>query len=428
MGVVSSMSTAISGLEANGEMLSVISDNIVNANTTGFKSSRTEFNSLVASDLMQAAGGEQIGQGARVAGITNLFTQGSLTRTNRATDMAINGTGFFVVKNDNGVAYTRDGSFRFDKDGWLTSLSGHKVQAYRATPDGKIGGRLEDVRLDFKAIPAKATTKVNMYCNLDARVAPGNALDLAYPEESSQFTSAMQVYDSVGNAHSVSVYFNRTSEANWEWYAMADGGELNGGTEGKAEAIAKGMLTFDQMGKLASSDQQTLNTSFKGGAIPDQELIFDFGDALDKEGTGVRGTTQYGSNNVVFKNTQDGYAAGTLSDTIVDSDGIISGVYSNGENRIMGQMAIARFDSTEKLAKIGNNQFIETPQSGQPLTGKPKTNGRGAVQTRSLEHSNVDLASEFVEMIRAQRGFQASAKSITSADQMLEEVINLRGR
>ncbi|MBY0371871.1 flagellar hook protein FlgE [bacterium] len=428
MGVVSSMSTAISGLEANGEMLSVISDNIVNANTTGFKSSRTEFNSLVASDLMQASGGEQIGQGARAAGITSLFTQGSLTRTNRATDMAINGTGFFVVKGDNGTAYTRDGSFRFDKDGWMTTLSGHRVQAYRATPDGKIGGRMEDVRLDFKAIPAKATAKVDMFVNLDARMPPGTALNLDYPEESSQFTTAMQVYDSVGNAHSVSLYFNRTTEANWEWYAMVDGSELNGGTNGKAEAISKGTLTFDQTGKLMSSDQQVLNTSFSGGAIPDQALEFNFGDPIDKEGTGQKGTTQYGSNNVTFRNTQDGYSAGTLSDTIVDSDGIISGVYSNGENRLLGQMAVARFDATEKLAKVGNNQFIETPQSGQPLAGKPKTNGRGAIQTRSLEHSNVDLASEFVEMIRAQRGFQASAKSITSADQMLEEVINLRGR
>ena len=136
------MSTAISGLEANGEMLGVISDNIVNANTTGFKSSRAEFQSIVNHDLLQSSGGEQIGQGARVAGVTGIFTQGSLSRTNRSTDMAINGNGFFVVRGTSGQTYTRDGSFRFDKDGWLTTLGGAKVQAYKAGLDGRIGGRL----------------------------------------------------------------------------------------------------------------------------------------------------------------------------------------------------------------------------------------------------------------------------------------------
>ncbi len=426
MGVVSSMATAISGLEANGEMLNVISDNIVNANTTGFKSSRTEFHSLVMNDLMQSSGGEQLGQGSKVAGVTGLFTQGSITRTNRSTDMAINGNGFFVCRSSDGTTFTRDGSFRFDKDGWLTTLGGSRVQAYKASGDGKIGGKMDDIRLDFKAIPSKSSSKLELYANLDARIPVGGPLDLAHPEDTAHFTSAMQIYDSVGNSHSVNIYFNRTSESNWEWHAMTDGGQLVGGEEGKPSTLAQGMLSFDSTGKLASSDQQVVNTSFKGGAISDQDLYFDFGDPTDKLGTGMKGTTMYGAANQVFRNTQDGYTAGVLSDTVIDGDGIITGVYSNGENRQLGQLAMARFDATEKLSKIGQNQFVETPGSGQALIGKAKTNGRGVIQTRSLEHSNVDLAAEFVEMIRAQRGFQASAKSITSADQMLEEVINLR--
>lgn len=425
MGVVSSMSTAISGLEANGEMLSVISDNIVNANTTGFKSSRAEFHSLVSQDTLHAEGGSQIGQGTRVAGITGLFTQGSVTRTNSSTDMALNGAGFFMVKSEQGTAFTRDGSFRFDKDGWLTTLAGQRVQAYKAD-EGKIGGKLDDIRLDFKAIPSKPTGQIELYANLDARLPVGAPLDLTRPEETAHYASAMQVFDSVGNAHSVSVYFNRTSDSSWEWHAMADGGQLVGGEDGKPGEVARGVLTFDALGKLQASEQQVVNSSFRGGAIPDQQLEFDFGDPTDTGASGMKGTTMYGATNQVFRNTQDGYTAGVLADTVIDSDGIITGVYSNGENRVLGQLAVARFDATEKLSKIGNNQFVETVHSGQALVGKARTNGRGAIQTRSLEHSNVDLAGEFVEMIRAQRGFQASAKSITTADSCLEEVINLK--
>jgi flagellar hook protein FlgE len=428
MGVVSSMSTAISGLEANGEMLSVISDNIVNANTTGFKSSRAEFQSLVMNDLLQSSGGEQIGQGSKVASVTGLFTQGSITRTNRSTDMAVNGNGFFVLKSDEGKSFTRDGSFRFDKDGWLTTLGGQKVQAYAANQEGKIGGKMDDIRLDFKAIPAKASSKIELHANLDARLPVGAPLDPNHPEDTSHFTTAMQVYDSVGNAHSVSVYFNRTAENTWQWNAMVDGGQLQGGEDGKPAAIARGALTFDTAGKLQDSKQELVNTSFKGGAIPSQQLVFDFGDPTSTQGSGMKGCTMYGSNNAVFRNTQDGHNAGVLADTVIDSDGVITGVYSNGENRVLGQLAMARFDATEKLSKIGQNQFVETPQSGQAIVGKAKSGGRGAVQTRSLERSNVDLAAEFVDMIRAQRGFQASAKSITSADQMLDEVIKLAGR
>ncbi len=426
MGVVSSMSTAISGLEANGEMLSVISDNIVNANTTGFKGSRAEFHSLIAADVFHASGGEQIGQGAKVAGVTANFTQGSVSRTNNSTDMALNGNGFFITRSDEGTAYTRDGSFRFDKEGWLTTIGGSKVQAYKADSDGRIGGRLDDIRLDFKAIPARASQKVELYANLDARLPVGGPLDLTRPEDTATFASAMQVYDSVGNAHSVSLYFNRTADNTWEWHAMTDGGQLVNGEDGKPGEVANGVLTFDQSGRLATSAQQVVNSSFRGGAIPEQNLFFDFGDPMDLQGTGIKGTTMYGTANQVFRNTQDGYTAGVLADTVVDSDGLITGVYSNGENRTLGQIAVARFDATEKLSKVGANSFVETPGSGQALVGKAKTNGRGAIQTRSLEHSNIDLASEFVEMIRAQRGFQASAKSITSADQMLEEVINLK--
>jgi len=427
MGAFSAMATAISGLESNGSMLSVVSDNIVNSNTNGFKTSRAEFHNVLAADVLSSASGSQIGNGVRIGGITNQFTQGSITRTDRSTDLAINGNGFFVVKGDAaGLTYTRDGAFRFDKEGWLTTLGGERVQAYGVSPEGKITGTLGDIRIPYAAIPAKTTNHLEVHVNLDARTEPGTPIDLTRPDETSHFSTTSQIFDSIGNSHPINIYFNKTGNGTWEWHAMADGAEFAGGEKGKQSEMARGTLNFDALGKLQHSDQQLVNTAFSNGAIPDQQIKFDFGDPIDDLGTGQRGTTQYGSKSSIFRNVQDGWSAGTLSDTIIDTDGTITGVYSNGQNRTLGQMALARFEATENLIKVGANQFKETTESGQALLGKPKTSGRGALMTKSLEQSNTDLAKEFVDMIKAQRGFQASAKSITSANEMLEEVINLR--
>jgi len=428
MGVISSMATAISGLEANGQALGVISDNIVNSNTTGFKASRGEFQSILAADMTSGAGSE-MGRGTSLGGITTLFTQGSITKTDRGTDVAVNGNGFFVLKGDSrGMSYTRDGAFRFDKDGWLTNLNGMKVQAYGASPEGKVTGRLGDVRIPFNSIPAKSTSKIEMHVNLDARVPVAPPLDPARPDETTQFTSSVQVFDSIGNAHAVGVYYNKTSDSTWEWAAMTDGANLAGGTQGQPTAIAQGTLVFDAEGKLFSSEQSLVNTSFANGAIPDQQIQFDFGSpaGVGLDGAGKDGTTQFGSKSAMFRNVQDGFSAGYLTDTNIDGDGLITGVYTNGQNRLLGQLALARFEASERLSKMGENQFRETVGSGQPNIGKPNSNGRGVLMTKSLEGSNVDLAKEFVDMIKAQRGFQASAKSITTANEMLDEVINLK--
>lgn len=430
MGVVSSMTTAISGLEANGTALSVISDNIVNANTTGFKASRSEFQNILAQDLgAGGAGGPQIGRGAAVAGVTTVLTQGPITRTERGTDLSISGNGFFVVKSDaHGQTYTRDGAFRFDKDGWLTNLNGSKIQAYQSTPDGKITGKLTDVRIPFNTIAARATNGIQLHVNLDARAPITGPLDLEKPEQTAQFTTGLQVFDSVGNAQPLTCYFNKVNDSTWEWHAMTDGANVAGGQAGVPTDVVSGTLLFDPYGRLQNSQQTIINSSFSNGAIPDQLLDFQFGDPLDAGGTGEKGTTQYGSKNAMFRNVQDGWAAGTLGDIGIDADGVITGVYTNGQNRILGQLAIARFEATERLSKLGENQFRESVGSGQALIGKPNTNGRGIIMTKSLESSNVDLAHEFVEMIKAQRGFQASAKGVTTANEMLDEIINIKQR
>ncbi|NBV49619.1 flagellar hook protein FlgE [bacterium] len=425
MGVVSSMSTAISGLESNGQALGVITDNIVNANTTGFKASRSEFQNILAET---SGGGIQVGRGATLAGVTNILNQGSITHTDRPTDLAISGNGFFILKGDAlGQTYTRDGSFRFDKDGWLVNLNGYRVQAYEATPSGAISGKLSDIRIPYNTIAAKSTERVQMHVNLDARAPIGAPIDLTKPEETSNFNTGVQIFDSVGNARPITMYYNKTGENVWEFYAMTDGANLTDGVPGEQSVVAQGSLSFDQNGRLEGVQQNIVNSNFVG-AIPDQNLQFDFGDPIDQLGSGEKGTTQYGSKSAMFRNVQDGWASGTLTDTSIDADGMVSGVYTNGQNRILGQLGVARFEATERLAKMGDNQFRESVLSGQPLVGKPNTNGRGIIMTKSLEQSNVDLAHEFVQMIKAQRGFQASAKGVTTANEMLDEVVNLKSR
>ncbi len=427
MGTINSLSTAISGLEANGEALGVIADNIANANTIGFKSSRTEFQSVLAQDLLSQGAGAQIGKGASIGGITNIFTQGAITHTERGTDLALSGNGFFCVRSDiKGMSFTRDGAFRFDKDGWLTSIRGMRVQAYQATPEGKITGKIGDVRIPFNTVPAKATNRMDIHLNLDARTLKDVPFDPKFPDETAQFATATQIFDSVGNAQALTLYFNRVDGNTWEWHAMADGSSMAGGERGKMVDVATGKLGFDDYGRLLSSEQNLVNTSFANGAIPDQQMQFDFGDPIDKGGSGVKGSTQYGSKSSTFRNIQDGWSAGQLSDTSIDADGVITGIYSNGVNKVLGQIAIARFEATERLTKAGENILRETIESGMPQIGKPTTNGRGTVMTKSLENSNVDLAKEFVDMIRIQRAFQANAKSITTANEMLTDVINMQ--
>lgn len=425
MGVVSSMSAAISGIEANGQALGVITDNIVNANTTGFKAARSEFQNILAET---GGGGIQVGRGATLAGVTNILNQGSITHTDRPTDLAISGNGFFILKGDAlGQTYTRDGSFRFDKDGWLVNLNGYRVQAYEATPGGAITSKLSDIRIPYNTIAAKASERVQLHLNLDARTAVGAPIDLTRPEETSQFNTGVQVFDSVGNARSLTLYYNKTAENAWEFYAMADGANMADGTPGEQSVVIQGTLGFDQNGRLETVQQNIVNSNF-AGAIPDQNLVLDFGDPTDQLGTGEKGTTQYGSKSALFRNVQDGWASGTLTDTNIDADGMVSGVYTNGQNIVLGQIGVARFEATERLLKMGDNQFRESVLSGQPVVGKPNTNGRGIVMTKSLEQSNVDLAHEFVQMIKAQRGFQASAKGVTTANEMLDEVVNLKSR
>lgn len=431
MSVLASMHTGISGLQASGTALGIIGDNIANAGTTAFKSSRGEFQDVISTNLKGILGGNQIGRGVKLNAVTSIFEQGTLTPTQRDSDMAIRGDGFFVVKNPTGnneVTYTRDGSFRFDDKGRLQTADGQHIQGYKLDQDsGKISSDLSDIQFSTNTIPAKGTAALRVDANLDSRV-PINtkAFSLVDADKTADYTTAVRIYDTTGTSRSVNMHFYKTAEGEWTWHASADGSMLQGGKEGGPQEIASGKLNFNADGKLNTDVILNSNISFKG-AQANQKVDFNFGDSITtRKGTGLVGSTQYGSKTQVFRQLQDGYAAGTLTNFSVEENGMVSGSYSNGITKPLAQLAVARFENNEGLYKTGANRFKDAVLSGEPLVGAAGEAGRGAIISKTLESSNVDLAHEFVNMIQTQRNFQANTKTISTSDEMLQDVINLK--
>jgi flagellar hook protein FlgE len=430
MSILASLNTGVSGIQANGTAMGIIGDNIANAATTGFKASRGEFQDVVASSLKGILGGNQIGRGTRLAGVTSIFSQGNLGATSRDSDMAIRGDGFFVLKNrDTGAMnYTRDGSLRFDDKGRLTSSDGHMIQGYKInTTSGKPKGEMTDIVFSSNTIPAKGTQQIKVNSNLDSRTNINKfPFNIEKADEQADLTTVVRIFDTTGTAQSVNMHFYKTGDTQWSWHATADGAVLAGGEEGKLQKIASGKLTFSTDGKLVKDELVDSQISFRG-ASANQKVDFYFGDAIEtRKGTGSEGATHYGSPSQVFKQTQDGYSGGTLTNFSVDESGTISGTYTNGITRPLAKIALARFENNEGLFKMGQNRFAEAVLSGAPLIGNANEGGRGAILTKTLENSNVDIASEFVDMIKTQRNFQANAKTVTTSDELLQEVIQLK--
>ena len=427
MGVLSSMYTGISGIHANGEALGVISDNIANANTIGFKTSRAEFADEISKSLKGVLGGHQIGRGTKLNGVVQLFSQGAISQTEKATDVAISGDGFFVVDGAEGRSYTRNGSFNFNKDGELVNGDGLTVKGFRADETGKISSKLDSVKLDRAVIDAKKTEMVNIAMNLDIRAdAVESGFDMAKPNETSNYSTGVTVYDSAGNTHNVTLYFTKTGDNQWKWSAAAKGEEMQGGEKGKPVVGASGTLKFTIDGKLQSQTIDSNSFSFTKGAQPDQAIAFKFGDDIEGGGTGISGATQYGSASDIYKHTQDGYTAGTIGGLSFSDDGVLSAFYSNGVTKNLAQLGIAKFENNEGLFKAGNNLFKESRNSGQANIGAPANAGRGRIFSKSVESSTTDIAAEFVNLIQMQRAFQANAKTLSSSDELMQEILNMK--
>ena len=426
MGILSSMYTGVTGMQGQGEALSIYGDNIANATTTGFKVSRPEFQDVISKSLKGLLGGNQIGRGTRLAAVNPIFSQGSILQTESATDLAITGDGFFTLGGPEGVSYTRNGAFHFDKDGKLINSDGFKIQGFQADSNGKITSKMGDIGVDRTVVDAKKTSKVDMFMNLDLRAEKGlKEFDPAKPEQTSNFATGVTVYDTAGSAHVVTVYFNKTEDGQWSWRAMAKGDEVTGGQKDTLVEQASGKLVFDTDGRLMEQTTDKSAFNFNKGALPDQNIQFNFGEDKKSGGAGLQ-VTQYGTNSEAYKTLQDGSTAGTLAGMTFNDDGVLSAIYSNGETVSLAQIALAKFENPEGLFKSGQNRFRESRNSGQATLGAPQSGGRGRVSSKTLESSTTDVANEFINLMTAQRNFQANSKVISTADEMMQEIMNIK--
>jgi flagellar hook protein FlgE len=365
-----------------------------------------------------------------------MFTQGTLQNTGVSTDVALNGDGFFVVQGTvDGLSsnfYTRAGTFVIDRDGYLTNTNGLQVQGYAANGDGTFAASVSDIQAPTAALPARATTEMEVTANLDATstnlgaLVPAVAWDLQDPANTANFSTTMTTYDSLGTGHTVDVYFRKTADNAWEYHAIADGSEMTGGTAGTNVELGTGTLTFNTDGALAATGNLDITANFAGGATQGQVITLDFGTSIAAGGTGLDGTTQFGSPSNVSSQSQDGYSSGDFSGVAIDGTGVVQGLYTNGQKIAMAQLAIAKFRSNDGLGRAGQNLWIETRESGTAAMGTAGSGGRGATSAGALEGSNVDLAEEFVGLIQHQRSFSANSKTITTADEMLQELINIK--
>lgn len=414
-----SMFTAIGGLKNHQVKMDVVANNIANVNTIGFKKGRVNFQDILNQTLSGGAipsttvGGtnpKQVGLGMQLGAIDNLFTQGNLQTTGVNTDMAIQGNGMFVLSDSQTVAYTRAGAFTLDANGDLVdSATGWHVQGWQAaggviTPTPGSEGDI-NVPIGTNLAPS-ATTLMDFAGNLDATTAVGGT-----------YTGSGVFYDSLGGSHTLLMTFTKTAANTWglgvSWPA-AD-------TTITAAAITGGSmpLNFNGAGQLIAAETATVQITYAAayGATTPQNYTLTFDPA---------NVTQYASGNSLVPSTQNGYASGTLSSYTVSDSGIIRGVYSNGLNQDLAQVALVNFANFGGLQKIGNNMFVETGNSGIPSIGTANTGGRGSVTSGTLEMSNVDLAEEFTSMITAERGFQANSRAITTSDEMLQELLQLK--
>ena len=408
--------TGLSGLNVAAADLDVIGNNVANAGTVGFKSSRAEFADVYAASL-SGGGGSQIGLGSRVSDVAQRFTQGNVTATNNPLDLAINGKGFFRVSDGGSIAYTRNGQFHLDSAGYIVTGDGSQLTGYAADAGGNIVlSTPVPIQVPSSQLAPSATTKFLADLNLDSReTAPATALfNAADPTSFNQSTSG-SVYDTLGNAHVFTLYFVKTAVAGqWAVQGTVDGTPVANVDLG-AGAGNPVTLAFNSSGVLTSAMPVPASLTIAGGAV--SPLAF----ALD-----LTGSTQFGSGFGVNALSQDGFTSGRLAGFNVSADGVIVGNYTNGQTKSLGQVALSTFANPQGLVPIGNNRWEASSDSGLAVTGTPGNGSFGPLQSAAVEESNVDLTAELVRMITAQRVYQANAQTIKTQDAMLQTLVNLR--
>jgi flagellar hook protein FlgE len=425
MSITNSLYIGVSGLQSHGEAISVVGDNIANASTIGYKRERASFSDMLGSQLAS----QRMGGGSRLEASQMMWDQGTITQTGNPLDLAINGGGLFMVKGSHGGQagqyYTRDGRFHMDDTGYITNQEGLHLQGFAINGQGVQALSAGDLKLGGSQSQPVASSKSTMTLNLSADATPGPAWDPANPNTTSNYATSETMYDSLGTAHHVNVYFRAQGNGAWEYHAMVDGGELNGGNAGTSTEITSGTLQFNTNGSLQSQTQNATPVNF-AKAAGGQNIAFNFGDDIATGGTGFAGSTQYAGSSTVNGLDVDGHAAGKLTELAISDDGTITGKFDNGDKIALAKVAIASFTNEEGLTRVGDGLVEQSPTSGNPLIDVAGTGARGSVQSGALEASNVDLGNELVTLIAYQRAYQANAKTVTTADEMLQIVDNLK--
>ena len=416
-----SFQQGLSGLNASSKNLEVIGNNVANANTIGAKSSRAEFGDMYAS----AINGTSIGIGVNLQAVTQQFTQGNITTTDSPLDLAINGNGFFEVSNGSQTLYTRNGQFQADKDGFLTTNTGLKLVGYPASKDGTIQpGAAVPLQLPTGGVDPNPTGAITIEMNLDARKAttlPATAptIDFTNAKTYNDATS-VTVFDAKGQDVALTYYFQKSATDTWNVYATANGASVS--VDGAGNPLPITTINFPPNGGAPTSPAGTVpfdvpSTTNAAGAA----TLPITGIALN-----LTGATQFGSGFGVTNMTQDGYAAGLLTGVTVEKSGIVMATYSNGQAKAAGQLELATFRNPQGLTPLGGNMWARSYASGDPTVGTPSSGNIGALQAGALEESNTDLTGELVDMITAQRVYQANAQTIKTQDQVLQTLVNLR--
>lgn len=417
-----SFQQGLSGLNASSKNLEVIGNNVANANTIGAKSSRAEFGDMYAT----AISGTSIGIGVNLQAVTQQFTQGNISTTDNPLDLAINGNGFFEVQNPAGqTLYTRNGQFQANKDGFITSNAGLKLVGYPASADGTIQpGAAVPLQLPTGGVAPNPTGKITVQMNLDSRKA--TTLPAGTPQV--DFTNAktyndatsVTVFDAKGQDVALTYYFQKSATDTWNVYATANGSSVK--VDGSGNPLPITSINFPTNGGTPTAPTGTVpfdvpaTTNAAGAAT-----LPITGVALD-----LTGATQFGSGFGVTNMKQDGYAAGVLTAVSVEKSGIVMATYSNGQAKPAGQLELATFRNPQGLSPLGGNLWARSFASGDPTVGTPSSGNIGALQAGALEESNTDLTGELVDMITAQRVYQANAQTIKTQDQVLQTLVNLR--
>jgi flagellar hook protein FlgE len=475
MALSSALFSGISGLSSLGNAMQIVGDNIANVNTVGFKGSTFTFQDLLSQSIATQSGTSQVGRGTALGDVYASFEQGSFESTGNTTDLAIGGQGFFALRSagSSNLYYSRAGNFRFNNDGYLINPEGYVVQGWQLDQDGDDIGSIGDIRLDSFTSPPEASTMVTTIVNLDsdANVHAGameaswdGTLNPPIPDNVFEYQSTVKVYDSLGSTHDITVYYDKTAPSQWEYLVTCNAEEdKRPGALGTACAglLARGTITFsDSSGTIAPPNgmtmqrftgtgnwtDPTLAANWTAGVAPNAAGYLEFTpDFIGGAGTGMSVALNLGSrlaggswvndsltsmqfaraSTTTFQSA-NGYGAGDLQSLDVDTDGVITGVFSNGQLSPLYRVALAKFQNVFGLQKEGGNLYRATRVSGDAITNRPGTNGLGSIAPNSLEQSNVDIANEFVKMISTQRGFQANSKIITVVDQMLSDLINLK--